>query len=232
MGLADVYEVWDAWEYNQVDMLYSILRVIKDDLVPVDDMIMGGLQENIVKVGGFIWDLADDIKTAIGSLVDTVKHGLGGILDGVVKPVWEAIKQVYSYIESGYKFIGDSIAGAVAVLSTELGAFSGKIGGWIKSAASDVWGWIKDISGTVYKALSDAISKCWDYFIKVVIPFIYDMLVRVYESPEVQKAIEYVTKQLKALFDWLFTIDTAEMEKWARKTSEFIRTLVLAEGAV
>jgi len=231
MGLQDVYEVWDAWEYNQVDMLYSLIRLIKDDIEPVLDVLSGNITFGLDNIGLDLEGILDDIKPAITDMINTLKGALDEVFTHIVKPVWEEIKVVGSQLVTVYERISSSIVGATAVISTELGAMSDSIGRWIKDEITTLWGWVKTIPGQVYQSLKDALDWCWEKFVKVVIPFIYDMLVKVYESPEVQRVIEFITKQLKALLDWLFEIDDAEMEKWAKKTATFIKALVESEGA-
>jgi len=231
MGLKDVYEVWDAYEYDQVDMMYSILRSTEDSLVPILGTLSENIDEGLENASGFLETLNTTLKNDWGSLFTSLWHDIDIGVTTILKPIWEAIKYVGEELKPAYEYIGRAITGATEVIATELGWIIVEIGDILAETASDLWVIVKDISVWVYDAISKALKDCWDYFIDTVIPFIYQMLVRVYESPEVQKVIAYLTEQLKALFDWLFTIDTAEMEKWAKKTAEFVKALVESEGA-
>lgn len=229
MGLLDVYEVWDAWEYNQVDMLYSLIRLIKDDIEPVLDVLSGNITFGLDNIGLDLEGILDDIKPAITDMINTLKGALDEIFTHVVKPVWEEIKVVGSQLVTVYERITSSIAGAAAVVSTELGAMSDSIGRWIKDEVTLLWGWVKTIPGQVYQALEDALDWCWEKFIKVVIPAIFDAILAVYQSPEVQKVIEYLVEKFHDLISWIFEIDESELQKYAKKGAEFMRSLVETE---
>jgi len=231
MGLADVYEVWDAYEYDQVDMMYSILRSTEDSLVPIIGRLTDEIDTGLEEASGFLETLNYTLKNDLGGVLSSIWHDIDQALTDLLRPIWESIKWIGDELKPAYEYISNAITRATEVIATEFGWIAVEIGDILAETVSDLWVIAKDVSVQIYDALADALGYCWDYFIDVVIPAILDMILAVYESPQVQKVIEFIVEQFHALLAWLFDIDDAEMEKWAKKTAMFVKSLVESEGA-
>ena len=129
--------------------------------------------------------------------------------------VWDDIKELiadqFNLIKDFWAEIWDDVSGFF-LDQWDL------IRGFWSQAFSDLYVW-----------LDQALTGIWTYFVKVVIPTFMDGLKYVIESEPVQWVIEFVMKSLEALFGWIFDVDEAELQKWAKKGAEFMRDLVETE---
>jgi len=229
MALQYVYEVWDAYEYTQVDMIYSLLRSIENSVKPILKALSGNITFGLNKVSNFLDDLGRAVSEGLSGLIEEAMHSLDWILESVMKPVWQAIRWIGDELRPAYEFISNAIVGATEVVATEIADIAVTVGNAISDGAAWLWDNIKYVGATVYEALTDALSWCWDYFIDVVIPAFFDAMTYIFESAPVQWLIEFIQEHIIDVFTGLFEIDESELQKWATKGAEFMRTLVESE---
>lgn len=223
--LDDVYEVWDAWEFSQTDMLYSLLRSIEDSLYPLLEQFMSPIANAIEWIMFDLTKVGADITEAIENGLELAGDAIGWAMEPVVNAITDGldwvVEGVTSLTESITEWFGDSFASVKGFL----GDFWDNLKGWTLEGIQDAWGWLTSASSGVYEWISDLLGDAWDAFWFTAVPWLGEMLIRVIESEEVEVVLNVLGGVIEAVFARVFTIDTEEVTDWIRQTIAFFKTV-------